>query len=201
MRSLLCKFFIWAAAVGKTQGDTSLAFVLVCVCACVQVQSVYACVEFSNGKKSPVSSSNVTVQSGWRPILLHACVLFRTELDRGASSGEVTDCVIVSKLNNQYSSTCWDNTIIHLSIVESSRQRDVSHCSLVFEMPYFRKFSVKIAPKKGHLGDFVESIWGNVKYKKEMERDKVFNRILSWCKAFPRKCYFIYSISDSAHYI
>lgn len=32
--------------------------------------------------------------------------VFGTELDRGVSSGEVTDCVIVSKLNNQYSSAC-----------------------------------------------------------------------------------------------
>lgn len=61
--------------------------------------------------------------------------VFRTELDRGPSGGEVTDCVIVSKLNNQYSSMCWDNTIIHLSIVEDWRHRDISHCWLVLKRP------------------------------------------------------------------
>lgn len=115
--------------------------------------------------------------------------VFRTELDRGSSSGEVTDYVIVSKLNNQYSSVCWDNTIIHLSIVEDCRQRDVFHCCLVLKCPTLEILHQDCSEKKDCLCVFCSIHMGNVKYKmifcsiEELERDKVCNRILFWCTA------------------
>lgn len=153
--------------------------------------SVYVCVSKKN--TSPVISPCHPHDAARLKAYFATCMrVFRTELDRGASSGEVTDCVIVSKLNNQYSSTCWDNTIIHLSIVEDCRQRDISHCCLVFEMPYFGKSPSGLLRKKGCLGVLCCIRMGNVKYKmipckiEGIERDKVFNRILFWYEVFSR---------------
>lgn len=115
-------------------------------------------------KKSPVFSPSYSHRAVRLKAYFATCVhVFRTELDRAASSGEVTDCVIVSKLNNQYSSTCWDNAIIHLSIVEDCRQRDISHCCLLFEMPYFRNSLSELCKNKSCLIFLVAIIWEMLK--------------------------------------
>lgn len=148
MRSLLCKCFI-EAAVEKTQGDTSPA----CVCVCV----------FSNRKKSPVHFPSPPPHDAVGPKACFAtCVrVFRTELDGGPRHGEVTDCVIVSKLNNQYSSTCWDNTIIHLSLVADCRHRDGFLCCLVCKCPTY-KVSFKVARNQTEIQAHQKSIDGRV---------------------------------------
>lgn len=160
-------------------------------------------------KKSPAFSPSYPRSAVGLKAYFATCMrVFRTELDRGASSGEVTDCVIVSKLNNQYSSTCWDNTIIHLSIVEDCRQRDISHCCLVLKCPTLEFLRQDCSKRILTAWVFFCSIhMGNVKYKmivcktEGIERDKVYNRILFWCKVYPRKCYFTNSLNLSGTYI
>lgn len=130
MSSLLCKFFI-GAAVGKNSGGYGPCL-CVSLCKCAGADCVCLCLssEFTNRKKEPsfLLQPHITVRL--KAYFVTCMRVLRKELDTGASSGEVTDCVIVSKLNNQYSSACWDNIIIHLSIVEDYRQRDISHCLL-----------------------------------------------------------------------
>lgn len=113
--------------------------------------------------------------------------VLRKELDTGASSGEVTDCVIVSKLNNQYSSACWDNTIIHLSIVEDYRQRDISLC-LLPKCPTLE--ILKIAEKEGLFrkweNPYVKCKILNIKLIKKGGKNVCHSMLISW-KAFPRK--------------
>lgn len=111
-------------------------------------------------KKSPVISPSYPPGAVSLKAYFATCMrVFRTELDRGASSGEVTDCVIVSKLNNQYSSTCWDNTIIHLSIVEDCRQRDISHCCLVLKCPTLESLRQDCSKRRAARVFCVASIW------------------------------------------
>lgn len=160
------------------------------VCVCVWALS-------SPAEKEPsfFSPSNPHSAVGLKAYFATCMRVFRAELDRGASSGEVTDCVIVSKLNNQYSSTCWDNTIIHLSIGEDCRQKDISHCCLVLKCPTLESLRQDCS-KRGtaRVCFFFWSIdMGNVKYKMifckmdEIERDKVCNRILFLCTAYSRE--------------
>lgn len=132
-------------------------------------------------KKNPVFSPSYSHRAVRLKAYFATCVhVFRTELDREASSGEVTDCVIVSKLNNQYSSTCWDNAIIHLSIVQDCRQRDISHCCLLFEMPYFRNSLSELCKNKSCLIFFLLQSYG----KCEKRNDIVLNEEVEYATGF-----------------
>lgn len=94
MRSLLCEFFI-GAAVGKLRGMRALPLCLSVACMCAVLVRVELGLLLQ-----PHGAAGMTAYFA-------TCMrVFGTEADRGVSSGEVTDCVIVSKLNNQYSSAC-----------------------------------------------------------------------------------------------
>lgn len=153
MRSLLCKFFI-GTAVGKTHGDTSLAFVSVCVCACARAGAVCVCVrgvlqqiKKKKKKKAPVFHCVLAARSGWRFSFATCRRALGTELERGAEQPRSDRLrVIVSKLNNQRSSTCRDNTIIHL--VQKCRQRDISLLCLGSRHPTLENLLSKLAEQK-----------------------------------------------------
>lgn len=171
MRSLLCKFFI-EAAVGKTQGDTSPAFVLVCVSVCAGACLCVCVWVLSSPTEREPSFPFLPRSFPHGAVRLKAyfatCMrVFRTELDRGASSGEVTDCVIVSKLNNQYGSTCWDNTIIHLWHCRGLQaERHLPLLSGFLRCPTLEILCQNCSKRRGCSGAFFHSIhMGDVKHK------------------------------------